>query len=234
MNMIPLLCILALLSSARSQETGTSVAEDIDAAHAILLDVAITFHDSIPLADINTTHLSEILTRVSTASDSVLPESIRGHPTWQHSQQNLEFALFRFDILRSQSTNHDTVRDGFRELFYAFHRLCRPYLYLLASTKPERRILLFAASITCECTRRMCDEYIAELARQRRELRGCFGLVIIDSVFHPELMTHHKVETIPTAIAVDAMGNEIGRVQGDDQKAADLNDLINRMLGGTH
>lgn len=233
MNMILLLCILALLSSARGQEIGASIAEDIDSAHTMLFDVAIGFHDGTLLADTGVAHLGEVLTHVSTASDSVLPRSIRGDPTWQHDQQNLAVALFRFDLL-SQSASQDTLRDAFRELFYAFHRLCRPYLYQRASTKPERRILLFAASITCECTRRLCDEYIAELARQRRKLQGHVSLVIIDSVFDPELMNHYKVETIPTAIAVDAMGNETRRVQGNDQKAADLNDLINGMLGGTH
>jgi len=117
-----LLFLLVLSLPVRSQETVTSIAEDIDSAQTMLFDVALNFHDGVPPTDTCVQQLSEALRRVSSLPDSMMPHSIRGHPTWQRDQQNLTFALFQFDLLRSQSTSQDTLRDAFRELFYAFYR----------------------------------------------------------------------------------------------------------------
>jgi hypothetical protein len=226
-----LLCILALLSSARGQETRTSVAGDIDVAQSILLDVTLNFHHGVSIPDTCAQQLSDILHRISAAADSILPHSIRGHPTRQHNQQNLKFALFQFDLLRSQPTNHDTLRDAFRELFYAFHRFSQPYLYQRAGTPAH--ILVFSASVTCECTRRMCDEYIAELALLQRTNQSDFDLVIVDSVVNPELMAEYTVTTIPTAIAIDREGNVTGRLEGNDHLVVGMERFVGTILGGT-
>lgn len=227
-----LLFFLVLSPAARSQEPGTSIVDDIDSARTALFDVALTFYDGSLPEDRCVQQLGDVIRPVCLAPDSIIPWSIRGHPGWHNNQQNLALALFRFDLLRSQSTSHDTLHDAFRELFYAFYRLWRPSFQQKTVTGNRQTVLLFAASITCACTRQMCDEYIAELARLRVQHTRGIELIIIDSVVSPELLKEYRVTTIPTTMLLDTLNREQGRVDGGEQVPQRIQELLGNNDGG--
>ena len=219
------------MSAAFGQETRNAIDKDIDSARRILFDVALGFHDSTQSPDTYIDSLSEVLQRVNSADEDMIPKSIRGHPAWRRYQQDLTFALFQFELLRSQPIGNDSLRDAFRGLLFAFHHLCGPYFYQRATLTAEKKVLLFVASITCECTRRMCDEYTAELARLRKSEKNGFDLVIIDAVVSPDLLKMYDVETIPTAIAMGKANTETGRLEAGENVRARALELIDRAFG---
>jgi hypothetical protein len=219
------------MSGAFGQETRNAIDKDIDSVRRILFDVALDFHDSTQPPATSIDGLNEALQRVNSADGGMFPLSIRAHPAWRRYQQDLTFALFQFDLLRSQPINNDSLRDAFRGLLFAFHHLCGPYFYQRATSTAEKKVLLFVASITCECTRRMCDEYTAELVRLRKNQENGFDLVIIDAVVSPDLLKMYDVETIPSAIAMGKANKETGRLAAGENVRARALELIERVFG---
>jgi len=224
-----LLFALVLSPAARSQEPESRIIGDIDSARTALFDVARSFYDGSLPDDRCVQQLGDALRRVSSAPDSMMPWSIRGHPGWHNHKQNLALALFRFDLLRSQSTARDSLHDAFRELFYAFHHLGRPLFHQKVVADGRQAVLLFAASITCECTRRMCDEYVAELARLRGKHTNGIELIIIDSVVNAELLKEYEVETIPSILLLDMPNKELGRMDGGDHVRQRMRKLLGKI-----
>ncbi len=226
-----LLIVAAFFTISPVEEIIPSAAGDIDAAQTILFDLAIVFQDSASLPGGQVRQMAEILMRLCETPDSVLPSSMRNDSAVQSERQRLSSALVQFKVYHAEASGRDTLRSAFREIFYAFHGWCRPYLTQKNAAANRTAVMLFAASVTCECTRRMCDEYIAELGRVgRNEIKG-LDIVIIDSAVSPDLLKEHDVNIIPTAIVTDRTGREFGRMNGGERVRERLHNLMNLMIG---
>jgi hypothetical protein len=111
----------------------------------------------------------------------------------------------------SAGMSRDTNRSSFRELFFAFHNLYLEELQTTFLQDSGVTLLLFSASITCDCTRKLSDNYTRQIVQAKNILEDFPPLLVLDCAVNQGLMDKYGVETLPTVLILDRYNRELAR-----------------------
>jgi hypothetical protein len=106
----------------------------------------------------------------------------------------------------------DTVRSSFRGLFYAFHNLYSEELQNVFLRDSGVTLVLFSASITCDCTRKLSDSYTRQIVQAKDMLENFPPVLVLDCAADPGLMDRYGIETLPTILILEGNDKEFARL----------------------
>lgn len=119
-------------------------------------------------------------------------------------------AEFRRDLAAGRS--RDALRSAFRRMFFAFHGRYEGLLRAAVLGHAGEKLMLFSASITCDCTRRLTDSYVRQLVQAGRIVGSVPPTLVLDCAADPSAMDRHAIEFLPTILLLDGENREISRL----------------------
>jgi hypothetical protein len=182
---------------------GDSLPGTVVAAAGRLLDMAgLLFSDEAPTPD--------SMEALMNSLDSL---GLAGAPAAGDPDRHKAFDAARRSLreVTSAGMSRDTVRSSFRELFFTFHNLYLEEFQRTLRGDSGVTLILFSASITCDCTRKLSDSYIRQIVQAKNMLEGFPTLLVMDCAVNPKLMDQYGIETLPTILMLDGNNRELAR-----------------------
>jgi len=103
--------------------------------------------------------------------------------------------------------------------------------YNADSSAAKVKIILFTASMSCECTLRMCAEYEQAIQKMIKHYEEEIDFEIIDSYADDNLSNKYNISFIPAIIFLDKDNNEFERIVREDDIETKLNNVLKTFLG---
>lgn len=216
---ITLSALFAFVSVVISRD-GTDPGNPVRQTQMTFMEISLSFFNDTPSSDGAISYLTALLDRGCDSLEDLRrrqPKPDSSAALREDPLQKLRTASGRLRNVLDLHIPLDSARTLVREAYYAFLNLYRDDLLREALTSGNRKLLLFSASVTCDCTRKLCDAYIADIAWVQNEIDDFPEVVIIDCTEEPLLMKEYSIDTIPTVIILDEHNREITRIQGEER-----------------
>ena len=168
--------------------------------------------------------LSESLGKL--LNEKEIPKSLKFQGDYKKAINKLDDSYEEFKKFYQTKPEMDTLKKIFRTVNNNFNSLYGKFFLneLRRSSKPG--IIIFAASLSCECTLDMCYKQETEVELLKKENPDLLEYAVIDAYEDSELKDKYKVGFIPAAILQDADGKEVRRFVLADNLYAEMKSLI--------
>jgi len=145
---------------------------------------------------------------------------------WQRGMYTLDSTLIKFTELQPLNLSVDSLQSLFREIAITFEFTFCDYFHDQAKESFMKKIFLFSTSVSCECTLKMCGEYLEALYSSQRHYGKGLDIVVVDTFHKTDLKDRYKIEFIPTLIVLDENNNELQRFVRDERIGEKLNHVL--------
>lgn len=99
------------------------------------------------------------------------------------------------------------------------------------SGSDRAKIILFTTSMSCECTLKMCGEYVKVLQKFRDLYREEIDFEVIDSYADEKSSNKYQISFVPTIIFLDKENKEVKRIVREEDVEKELNNILQTFLG---
>lgn len=220
-KLIQLVAMLVLLSSH-----GSSVPmEQLHDAKRQTMDISSALERNIIPDRYAVDNLARSIDRICNSDSSRLPFQITSRENWRADLAKLSLWYQIFRTAYNAHCGSESLGTEFRRFSTSFHLMFCDYFLAEARQQLRVKLLLFAPSISCECTMRMSLEYERLLDSVTTEIGNGIDLIMIDTVFKRDLCSAFGVTDVPVIVLLDHDNKEVRRwvreqAIGDQVKAA--------------
>jgi hypothetical protein len=172
--------------------------------------INISFYGNNYPKDTSLNELSESLGKL--LNEKVIPETIKSQKDYKKEINQLFDSYKEFKKFYQTKPELDTLKKVFRSVNNNFNSLYGKYFLNELRKSSKQKVILFSASMSCECTMEMCYKQEAEIQKLLKENRGMFEYAVIDAYENSELQDQFKVGFIPSVIMQDTIGKEMRRL----------------------
>jgi hypothetical protein len=172
--------------------------------------INISFYEKNYPKDISLSELSESLIKL--LNNKEIPESIKSQRDYKKEINKLFDSYEEFKKFYQSKPEIDTLKKAFRVVNNNFNSLYGKYFLNELSKSSKQKVILFSASMSCECTIEMCHKQETEVELLEKENPGLFEYAVIDAYENSELQDQYKVGFIPSVIMQDTIGKEMRRL----------------------
>jgi hypothetical protein len=148
--------------------------------------------------------------RMCRSDSSLLPPEVSSRKSWRDDLQRLSFWYQLFRVAYDAQCSPESLRTEFRRYSSSFHSMFCDHFLAEARRQQSTTVLLFAPSISCDCTMRMSLGYERLLDSVTTEMGSGVSLIMIDTVFREDLSLAFGVRDVP-AIVLLSHGNREAR-----------------------
>jgi hypothetical protein len=213
--------LLTPLTTSRDVVDGT-----INAARERIIATSQTLlRDTLPTKT-TLRELQSLLRRIEYFREDSLPTTLTKDENWKSQLEQLDWALAFFDTVYAQNPKPDTLRTIFRLFSSSFEMVFSDYFLERALGSEVKKIISFNTSVSCECTLKMCADYIDALYALKQEFKDRIEVVVVDAFSRPELKERYKVTFLPTVIVLDGGNKETHRFVREEGLTLKLKKVI--------
>ena len=155
--------------------------------------------------------LERTIDRICSSDSSHLPFQLTSRESWKDDLARLFFWYQTFRVAYDAQCSPDSLRTEFHRFSTSFHLAFCDYFLAEARQQQSVRLLLFAPSISCECTMRMSMGYEHLLDSVTTEIGNGVDLIMIDTVFKEDFCSAFGILDVPTIVLLDRGNREVRR-----------------------
>ena len=141
--------------------------------------------------------------RICRSDSSLLPPEVSSRKSWRDDLHRLSFWYQLFRVAYDAQCSPESLSTEFRRYSSSFQSTFCDYFLAEARRQESVTVLLFAPSISCECTMRMSMGYERLLDSVTTEMGNSVNLIMIDTVFREDLSKAFGILDVPTIVLLD-------------------------------
>ena len=146
--------------------------------------------------------------RMCRSDSSLLPPEVSSRKSWRDDLQRLSFWYQLFRVAYDAQCSPESLRTEFHRYSSSFHSMFCDHFLAEARQRQSVTVLLFAPSISCDCTMRMSLGYERLLDSVTTEMGNDVNLIMIDTVFREDLSSAFGILDVPTIVLLDKSNRE--------------------------